>query len=124
METGLEEIDTASDDTGGVEGDAEGSEVDAELAVDDEDEVDVEEAVSSDDGAEAEEDDGAEAEAVIEEEVVEEDLPRPSRGGRAAPGRAPPRQSKATTATPAERAKRRRAEPWARRSIPTGSASA
>jgi len=85
-ENELEEIDTASDDTGGVEGDAEGSEIDAELVVDDEDEVDVEESVSSDDGAEAHEDDGAEPQAVIEDEVVEEEPPAPkprrTRGAR------------------------------------------
>ena len=50
--------------------------------------------------------------------------PRPSRAGPV-PGRARPRPPPTlTTATPADRAKRRRAEPWARRSIPTGSASA
>ena len=52
-------------------------------------------------------------------------LPRQSLGARAAPARARRRPPKTPMrATPAERAKRRRADPWARRSIPTGSASA
>ena len=60
--------------------------------------------------------------AAVETEAGDEAVPPPT-ASHPRPGR-PRTVGTSTTATPATPATRRRAEPWARRSIPTGSASA
>ncbi len=121
-DAGVEDLDT---------GEVEGSDVEAEVVEDDLDTGDTEdsdvdtgeagEGLSTGEAAGAEAD---EEEAEVDEEVVEEAPPAPRPRRRAVPARAPTRPPGTTTVTPALRAKRRRAEPWARRSTPTGSASA
>ena len=101
--------------------DEDGSEVDALEVTDDE--------TTGDDEADVEEPESDEAELDVatrrprRRTTAEEETPAaPSLVALAsARPRPPPTQ---TTATPVDPAKRRRAEPWARRSIPTGSASA